>query len=133
MGKIFIGIDPGVNTGIAICEGKEMYLVTLPLYKAFELIKAFSLAFDITVRIEDARLRKWFGDSGREKLQGAGSVKRDCKAWEEFLTDNEIKHEFLSPKQKGAKVTKEFFEKLTGYKGKSSQHARDAGMLVYGL
>ena len=132
---IYIGIDPGVNTGLAYwCKAdKNLQLETKSLHRAFEWVKNFSLSGDCLVRIEDARLRKYFGNSGREKLQGAGSIKRDCKAWEDFLTDMNIKFELVSPKQKGAKVTADYFKKLTGYNKKSSQHARDAGLLVFGL
>lgn len=134
MSKIYIGIDPGVNCGLALWspDNNHLILTTLPIHKAFDWVKTYHLTGDCLVRIEDARLRKFFGNSGREKLQGAGSIKRDSKIWEDFLTDLKVKFELVSPKQKGAKVTAQYFKQLTGYTKQSSQHARDAAMLVYG-
>lgn len=138
MSKIYIGIDPGVKTGIAIwnSETKRLNCYTTKLHKAF--IEVLRIAEElgrerVLIRMEDARLRKNFGNSGREKLQGAGSVKRDCKIWEDFLTDFHIKFEKVSPLQKGKKVSDRFFKQLTGYTGITSEHSRDAAMLVYGL
>lgn len=132
---IYIGIDPGVETGFAYYESfyKRFILRTGKIHEAMQWVLNVSEYGDCLVRFEDARLRKYFGNSGREKLQGAGSVKRDCKIWEDFLTDHKIKFEKVSPKQKGVKVTAEYFKKITGYSERSSQHARDAAMLIVGL
>ena len=83
-----IGIDTGTHTGVAIYEtiSKRIErLETLPIHKAMALVLATALENpnDTHVYFEDARLRKWFGRSGREQLQGAGSIKRDCAIWEE--------------------------------------------------
>lgn len=133
-GKNYIGIDPGVKTGVAVynSETGKLILRTLKLHEAFDQVLRFKNIFGVElVRIEDARLRKFFGNSGREVLQGAGSVKRDCVAWEDFLKDHGFDFQLLSPKQKGAKVSAEYFTKLTGFTDRCSQHARDAAMLVY--
>jgi hypothetical protein len=85
------------------------------------------------VRFEDARQRKWFGNAGREQLQGAGSIKRDCAIWEDFLKDLGVDFEMVAPKNTVTKISKEYFKQLTGYKGVTSEHGRDAAMLVYGM
>lgn len=75
--QIVVGIDCGVNTGVAVWDAfsKKLVIVeTMKIHQAYELIK--ELQPDL-VRVEDARKRKWFGNSSREKLQGAGSIKRD--------------------------------------------------------
>lgn len=138
MTKIYIGIDPGVKTGIAIwnSETKHLNCYTTKLHKAF--IEVLRIAEElgrerVLIRMEDARLRKFFGNSGREVLQGAGSVKRDCSAWQEFMDDNKIPYELISPLQKGSKVSGRYFVSLTGFKGLTSQHSRDAAMMVFGL
>ncbi len=67
------------------------------------------------------------------KQQGAGSVKRDCKIWEDFLTDLDIPFEMVAPRKGMTKYSAAAFKKLTGYEGKTSEHARDAAMLVFGF
>lgn len=133
---VIIGIDPGVNTGLAIWDKQKRRLVTVcstSILTAMERVKNESCLHSIFVRIEDARLRKWFGKSQREVLQGAGSIKRDCQIWEEFLELNNIPHEFVAPKNNITKLDAKMFARYTGYKGKTNEHGRDAGMLIFGL
>jgi len=131
---LIIGIDPGVNTGYAIynqSNNKLSNVCSLPIHRVFldVLIKQPLIKL---VRIEDARQRKYF-TGGREKLQGAGSIKRDCKIWEDFLTDHNIPFELIAPKDNKTKLRADSFKKLTGYEYSTNEHGRDAGMLVYGL
>lgn len=135
--SVFIGVDVGVNTGIAIYmkESKLFSLVSsCKIHEAMEIVKKNYAAYggSLFVRFEDARLRKWFGHSGREKLQGAGSVKRDSKIWEDFLNDLGISFEMVAPSQNTTKLTSLKFKRITGYKLKTNEHGRDAAMLVYG-
>lgn len=132
-----IGIDTGTHTGVAIYEtiSKRIErLETLPIHKAMALVLATALENpnDTHVYFEDARLRKWFGRSGREQLQGAGSVKRDCAIWEEYLKDYKISFTPIAPKNNITKLTAEYFAKVTGWTARTSEHARDAAMLVFG-
>ena len=132
-----IGIDTGTHTGVAIYEtiSKRIErLETLPIHKAMALVLATAQENpnDTHVYFEDARLRKWFGRSGREQLQGAGSVKRDCAIWEDYLTDYKIPFTRIAPKNNATKLTADYFAKVTGWTARSSEHARDAAMLVFG-
>lgn len=133
-----IGIDCGVVTGFAVWNVSEKRFEEISTYKIHEAITKIKKANDfnivnpIKVRVEDARKRKWFGNSGREQLQGAGSIKRDCKIWEDFLTDLGISFELVAPKNNKTKVNSAYFQKVTGWNGKTNEHSRDAGMLVFG-
>lgn len=128
-----IGIDPGVATGVAILEDEKLIQVrTMMLHQALEKIR-FCSKMKIFVRLEDARKRNWFGESGREQLQGAGSIKRDCKIWEDFLTEYHIPFELVAPKNNKTKIDAKLFARITGWKALTTQHARDAGMLVFGF
>ena len=132
-----IGIDTGTHTGVAIYEtiSKRIErLETLPIHKAMALVLATALENpnDTHVYFEDARLRKWFGRSGREQLQGAGSVKRDCAIWEEYLKDYNIPFLPVAPKNNITQLTADYFAKVTGWTDRTSEHARDAAMLVFG-
>lgn len=134
--KQVIGIDPGVQTGIAVWDkdGKQFSIVcSVKIHEAMEVVKSIADMNDVVVRIEDARKRKWFGNAGREQLQGAGSIKRDCGIWESFLTDNKINFELVAPKNNKTKLTAISFNRMTGWNKQTNEHARDAGMLVFGL
>lgn len=134
-----IGIDPGVNTGIAVWDrsGKDFYTIkTVTAVEAEACINFYRGVSNakILVRYEDARMRTWFGkEKGVAQLQGAGSIKRDCQRWEEFLTHYEIPFEEVAPKNNRTKMTAEEFKRLTGWEGKTNEHGRDAAMLVFGL
>lgn len=132
---IVIGIDPGVKTGIAVynTKTKEMLEIgTCMLHEAFEAVLSYKPLLKM-VRVEDARKRKWLGKNAEAKQQGAGSVKRDCKAWEDFLTAKGIPFEMVSPGAAKTKVNEAYFKQLTGIKTRTSNHARDAAMLVWGF
>jgi len=137
----FIGIDVGTHTGIAIWNSsrKRFEMVdAMPIHRALHLVHQYALAStdDVTVVFEDARLRKWYGthtaEKDRAKLQGAGSVKRDSTIWEEALTDWGIPFVKKAPKNNMTKLPAETFAKITGWKGRTNEHVRDAAMLVYG-
>ena len=135
--RYYIGIDTGTNTGFAVWDLIDKQFVAIKTYKIDEAMEHVLLLHNIIglskifVRFEDARLRKWFGKAGREQLQGAGSIKRDCVIWEDFLTRKGIAFEAVAPKNNRTKLTAEAFKKITGSKGKTSEHARDAAMLVF--
>lgn len=131
---IVIGIDPGVNTGFAVWSPLNHSLLcvrSLAIHEAMERIHEDY--WPHLVVIEDARLRTWFGKSGREQLQGAGAIKRDCRIWEDFLRDLNIPLHFKSPKQKGKKTDAATFQRITGWTERTNSHSRDAAMLVYGM
>jgi hypothetical protein len=134
---LIIGIDPGVNTGIAawdVADKSFLFVKTVMAVQAEELVKKMAVeGRAVLVRLEDARLRTWFGKAGREQLQGAGSIKRDCSRWEEFLTHHEIPFEEVAPRNNRTKMTANEFKRLTGWQGKTNEHGRDAAALIFGL
>ena len=137
---IYIGIDPGTHTGVAIWDktSRRLELVdTMTITKAIELVKANvelakSFGGELVVYIEDARKRTWFGSSNREKLQGAGSVKRDCAIWETFCEELGVECRKIAPKHNTTKLTASQFRVLTNWAGRTSEHSRDAACLVFG-
>lgn len=131
-----IGIDPGVSTGFAVWlpSLQKLSLVgTFGIIEAIEwVVKHNTLYGNILVRIENPNLRKWFGNTGREKLQGAGSIKRDYSIWKGFFEKADINYQDVAPRSIKTKVSADYFRKLTGWEGRTSSHARDAAMMVYG-
>lgn len=87
---------------------------------------------NIRLFIEDARQRKWFGNAGREKLQGAGSVKRDSQIWEDWCMEQGFQYRMVAPKNNCTKLSSAQFKTLTKWVGKTSEHSRDAALLVFG-
>lgn len=137
---LYIGIDAGTHTGVAVWNSREQRLElinTMTITQAMDYVRGermrgLAYGFEVVVCMEDARLRNWFGSAGREKLQGAGSVKRDCAIWETFCQEAGIELRKIAPKNNYTKLSAEQFRKLTGWKGRTSDHARDAAMLVFG-
>ena len=131
-----IGIDPGVNTGFAVWGVHNqafMEITTVQIHTAMQIILPYIAHKPALVRVEDARLRKWYGnDNGdRTKSQGAGSIKRDCSIWEDFLKDMGVYYEMVAPKDTMTKLTPETFRNMTGLNIRTSKHARDAAMLCW--
>ena len=136
-----IGIDPGKHTGIAVWNTNTQHfelLDTVPIHKAMEIVKEWEYPVrSVKVFFEDARQRKWLPKDAssseyRGHLMGAGSVKRDSVIWQDALTDWGIPFEMVPPRAGATKWTAETFRNVTGYKGRTSNHARDAAILVFG-
>ena len=133
---IYIGIDPGTHTGLAIWDsrkGQFLSLETLPIHRALQVVQYMATTSSAVVVFEDARQRTWFGKGDiNAKAQGAGSVKRDCSIWEDFCNDYDIPFEARPPIKGATKVTPEYFKMISHYEGRTSSHSRDAAMLVIG-
>ena len=134
--KILIGIDPGVNTGFAVSKNGNLVKVSsMTITQAMKEISHILMykPEKIKIYIEDARKRKWFGKNSNAKQQGAGSIKRDCSIWDDYLSETGIDFELVDPKhQKGAtKKTADEFKQLTGWQGRTNEHGRDAAMLIF--
>lgn len=132
----YIGIDPGTHTGMAVWdskEGKFLSLETLPIHRAMVEVMNLRIGREILVVFEDARQRKWYGKGDTDaKKQGAGSVKRDCSIWEDFCKDYGIPFRAIPPVKGATKITPEYFKLISHYQGRTSEHSRDAAMLVIG-
>jgi hypothetical protein len=133
-----IGIDTGTHTGLAVwnCKTKKLDSIkTMKIHEAMKIVLDFHVTFgdDLFVRFEDARLRTWFGNAGREQLQGAGSIKRDCSIWQDFLEAEGIAFEAVAPKLNKTKLSADQFKRITGCSETTTEHSRDAAMLVIGL
>lgn len=142
---ILIGIDPGENTGLAVYDTRKQSFIqvyTLPLWKALEEVKRWhynctALCMTLRVVFEDARQRTWFprernNAEYRGRLIGAGAAKRDARIWEEYLTAQGIPFEARKPAAGQTKWSADYWKRITGWTGRTSNHARDAALLVFG-
>lgn len=137
---IKVGIDCGVKTGFAVADkGILVRVETLTITKAMDAVKQLHSQYpDMVLKIEDARLRTWFGSadarqakSGAGVREGVGSVKRDCSIWEQFCIEQGIKFDLVHPAANITKTKDAYFKRITGWTGRTSEHSRDAAMLVH--
>ena len=139
---IWIGIDTGVHTGLAIWDGngrRFLSIEELKIHRAMDVVEALAKANpgEVRARVEDARQRKWIPNMGSirneiGRAKGAGSVERDCSIWEDFLADINVPCEMVPPKNNVTKLKQDAFAKLTGWAQRTNEHERDAAMLVFG-
>ncbi len=132
---VLIGIDPGTNTGFAVKEkGVLVRVETMTIIEAIMAVhsyeaKCLSLGWSMLLRIEDARLRTFFGKTGSEKWKGAGSIIRDCSIWEDEMNRRSIPFQMVHPKNVRATDAKQF-EQLCGWSKRTSIHAREAAWMI---
>ena len=130
----YIGIDPGTTTGIAVWNKKENkfdHIYSCGILEAMERLQVYAVFGNNLFVIENPNLRKWFGNSGREKLQGAGSIKRDYSIWLEWFERTGCTYEAIAPKNVTTKLDAKSFMKITGYTERTNSHSRDAAMMVF--
>lgn len=147
--KFLIGIDTGVKTGFAVAVDDlkgfgakltevETLSITQSMKRVLELV-ATNGKENICLYIEDARKRtggfgymdKQQAKSGAGVREGVGSVKRDATIWEDWCKEEELNYKLIHPAANNTKYTADVFKRLTGWKERTSVHARDASMLVH--
>lgn len=142
-----VGIDPGTATGVALAlpetEARGYrweQLQTLPLHRALAYVEDIVRRLEsergcarVLVVVEDARQ---ISGPALKKL-GAGSIRRDCKVWEELLADlgaelDGLRTIFVKPTNRTLrKLDAEQLATYTGCQLKGSQHARDAAGVLF--
>lgn len=128
--KYLAGIDPGTSTGLAVKKRGEFILIkTVTIIEAILFLKKLAATDTVFVKIEDARLRTFFGKSGPEKWKGAGSIKRDCNIWEEAMEHLGIPYEMIHPKHV-KETTGPYFKQITKWPGVTSKHSREAAWMI---
>ena len=146
--EYFIGLDPGISTGFCMYDKTFKQIIKLATVEFWELFDALDeikrLAPDqVKFIIENSALNKPTfvkgGGDTQKKMQkisrNVGSNQREST----LLIEGIRRYGFhvIEVKPTGSRGVKrkwseETFQKITGYKGRSSQHARDAAMLVFG-
>lgn len=143
-----IGIDTGVKTGFSLAidykdgkGGKLKDVSTLSITKAMEKVRLSIEKWgieNVKLYIEDARKRTWFGEADQRQLksgagvrEGVGSVKRDAKIWEDWCKEEKYLYEMIHPAANLTKYDAVKFKKYTKWEGRTSEHGRDAAMLVH--
>lgn len=133
--SVIVGIDPGSNTGIAIYRAGV--LAELQTIEPHQLPEAIERIAPARVVYEDSRLQShtWKrGVNAAAQLKIARDVGQ-IDAWCRLITATcerlGIPAHGISPKNKGAKLNAEQFERLTGWEGRSNEHTRDAATVAW--
>ena len=140
--KMLIGIDPDTKkSGVAFfLKNYTLELYNLTFFEIHSTLLDFqtNFKFNILVIIDAGWLNKSnFHVTGtNNKVNGkigerVGANHEVGKKIAEMCEYLGIEYKLNKPTN--SKVNAEYFKKLTGYKNKTNQDQRDAGMLVYGL
>lgn len=130
-----IGIDVGLrNTGLAVIQdGVYTEIRTMEQYPAMKhVLSLYIVHGDIHVTIENPHMRKWFGNTGEERKQGAGYVKAEFEIWVQFFIEQNIPFTTVSPQSVGSTFDNvQVFKAATGWEKQTSKHARDAAKMIF--
>lgn len=145
--KIVIGIDPGQETGFAIwdCTAKKLERVTS--YTFWETIEELDIikeeciynGYQLRVVIEDPyqnkptfkRNKMSKGEIDR-RAQNVGMNKEHGRLLVQYCERKGlIVYKSKPTKKSMTKLDAKQFENITGFKGRTNSHGRDAAMLVY--
>ncbi len=152
--KLLIGLDAGINTGFAAFDVKNRVFKEVETYSFWETIYRLQFYYNelrsdkiqMVVCIEDViansptfpkqlpeGIRNM--EAYKNKIsQGVGENKAHCKLLIEWCEDRKIPIERKRPtKASFTKLDAVQFQVMTGYVGRTSNHSRDAAMLVYGV
>lgn len=143
--KVYVGLDPDVNeSGFAVWKNNEL---TLGNYRFFEVMhKLEYMEADCWQRGNKLKViieGGWLNEKSNWHNQGQGEA-RVAKVAKNTGANHQVGKlfvemcealslEFEIRRPQSSKVNAEMFKKITKYKGRTNQDARDAGMLVYGL
>lgn len=140
MKRFLIGIDGGVNTGVAQWDRKQQKLLrvsTMTFWEAFDWIVTEQIPEVTEIMIEaPQKIRPTFDHGAsarkiREKIAGnVGGVKRESALLAEGLRRRGFTVTEVKPDS--AKWDVKYFQQITKWKDRTSQHGRDAVKLVFG-
>ena len=132
-----IGIDPGVNTGMAVYEDGELALLKTIEPHQIGLVLSQYEAEPLFLVFEDSRLQShvWLPSQSKgvaaNIARKVGMVDAWCYLIERVCEDYNIAYMRVSPKAKGGKIDAELFKKVTRWDKRSNQHERDAAIVAW--
>ncbi len=139
--SVALGIDAGVHTGAAVWDRRGhrfLWLKTVDFWDGIGLISGLSRAASLVVLIEDpGQNRPVFGKNidGNDlaiKLkmaQDVGSNKAFARLMIQYCERHHLRFVAVKPTKK--KWDAALFRRFTRYEGRTNEHTRDAGRLVY--
>ena len=153
MDRLFIGIDAGKHCGFAVWNKttQQFHLIeTYTFWQCMDKIWGYYQIYiknksELIIVVEDVTGNKpTFNrkDKDGEELnenimrkisQDVGKVKRDTQLISEWCEMKKLRVLKIVPKRNAqTKLDAIVFKNITGWDGRTSEHARDAAMLVFG-
>lgn len=136
---VFLGIDPGTRTGLAKWDGSDLKIwPAKDFWSAFDIFHELRVDYgdDLVTVIEKPDLnRPLFNKriTGRKRdryAMNVGSVKRDGQLWVAYMEHRGFPYKAVRPST--SKWDADTLRRITGYRGRTSEHGRDAAKLVFG-
>ena len=141
--SLIIGIDPDLKaSGVAIVvRNKISELKNMPFHELIEYITALAADNEITVKLEDVNAwssvkhRAGTGPAAMRKIsQNVGQVKAVATLIKQSLNSKGIEVHLVKPLRgevkMQAKKNSAYFNKLTGWTGRSNEDNRDAALIA---
>ena len=142
---IYIGIDPGADTGVCIWDAdlqEILFLQTLSFWEVIGMLSKYrqEQRNHLTVIVEDPNLNKGIHWHQKKSVDGfnpatkvaqnIGMNKKEAELILRYLQINKFKYKAVRPTAR--KIKADYSSRLSGYKERTNQHERDAAMLVIG-
>ena len=132
---MILGIDPGAHTGVAtFVNGVLWQLDTIAPHQIERVLRQ---RMPSRVVFEDSRLQSHTWTRARTAAASAkmarnvGQIDAWCTLISAVCAELGIAAHSISPSGKGAKLDAQQFAKVTGWAGKTNEHARDAAMVAW--
>ena len=133
--SIILGIDPGVNTGIAVFKAGSLW--KLETIEPHQIADYLTKAIPSRVIFEDSRLTSFMFNQVKSRpaalkmARNVGEIDAWCRVITSVCEGLGIPAHGISPAGKGAKVKAPEFARITGWLAKSNEHERDAAMVAF--
>ena len=137
---VTIGLDPGTagRVGFAVSQGDQLLRVeSLSFWEVIAAIASYPPSESLTVRVEDARSLPIYQRNRRSNPRvmgtigrGVGKIDATTALLIEWLQLHGYRVECVEPDRRG-KWDAETFRRVTGWQGRTNEHARDAGKMAW--
>lgn len=144
--QLLVGIDPGEHTGVAQLDKldaqPELQLQTLDFWETVRLLERLALTekHRVHIYIEDPNEHRSLyhdkddktGEIRTKVAQNVGANKREAALLIKKCHNLGLRVTTVKPGDVLTKLSATEFARITGYTKRCSEHARDAGCLIFG-
>lgn len=140
LGPVVLGVDPGKKTGFAVFDGRRLCAVgSGAFFDVQEQLRCWVETREVVrALVEDNRRLPIYASHdkvhGRRRdalCRNVGRIDRDVELWLDWFEALGVEAQGVVP-VRAKKWSAEQLRRLTGWRGASNQHGRDAARLVWG-